>query len=349
MKPRYFTFGLIATMCAGNSFAADLAYNANSIAAHNIMAVQHTIVNRATVLPVRENTPAKADDTTKDSDDYGEMVYYGEYGDDTGILPLVGRNGGDNSNAYIGADWQHIDDKVKFKSYPHMDTNLDFGIIEFGNNYETLYGRPLDLKFFGGYVGGRTKNDAVRIGQDGGFVGILAHQGIDNLDINVVGNFGLMVNDVRELPTTDDFNNIWASINLGLAYNFVVDEYVVIRPNVRGGYMWIYSPNYELKNGENINNKNFAVFELTPGVEFDANIGNGWLIGAHGAYVMNFTNGGETYVAYSRIEKIKIDDYFEYGIKIEKHMGDLNFGLNVGRHDGGRTGWFGGVNIKYLF
>ena len=30
-------------------------------------------------------------------------------------------------------------------------------------------------------------------------------------------------------------------------------------------------------------------------------------------------------------------------------MGDLNFGLNVGRHDGGRTGWFGGVNIKYLF
>lgn len=352
MKPGYFTFGLIATLVAGNAVAVDLGYNTNSIAAHNIMAIQHTIVNRAIVLPAQTGAKNVVRDERKEPrnpDEYGEMIYYGEYGDDTGILPLVGRNGGDASNAYIGADWQHIDENVKFKSYPHMDTTMDLGMIEFGNNYETLYGRPLDLKFFGGYVGGRIKNDAVRIGQDGGFVGIFAHQSIDNFDINVVGNFGLMINNVRNLPTTDDFNNVWVSINADAAYNIAIDEYVVLRPNVRGGYMWIYSPNYELKNGENINNKNFGVFELTPAVDLVANIDDGWSIGARGAYVMNFVNGGETYVEYSKISKLKTDDYFEYGIRVEKNMDNLNFGINAGRHDGGRTGWFGGATIKYLF
>ena len=352
MKPGFLTFGLIATLGAGNAVATDLGYNANAIAAYNIMSTQHNIVNRAIILPTRRGTAANITKPANggiDAEQYGEMLYYGEYGDDTGILPLNGRNGGDTSNAYIGADWQHIDENVKFKSYPHMDTTMDLGMIEFGNNYETMYGRPLDLKFFGGYVGGRIKNDAVRIGQDGGFIGIFAHRLIENFDVNVVGNFGLMVNDVRRVPATDDFNNVWVSINMDVAYNFAVDEYVVLRPNVRGAYMWIYSPNYELKNGQHINNKNFSVFELTPGIDADIDIGDGWTIGARGAYIMNFVDGGETSVEYSRISSIESKDYFEYGIKVERSLNDLNFGINVGRHDGGRTGWFGGATIKYLF
>ena len=349
MKPRHFIFSLIATMCTRNALATGLAYNANSIAAHNIMSMQHAIVNRAVILPMHGVPTTKMNKTIKEPDKYGEMVFYGEYGDDTGILPLTGRNGGDTSNAYIGADWQHIYEKVKFKTYPHMNTNIDLGMVEFGNNYETLYGRPLDLKFFGGYVGGNIKNGDIRIGQDGGFIGIFAHQKVYNFDINAVGNFGLIINDVRELPTTSDFNNVWVSANIDAAYNFIVDEYVVLRPNVRGGYMWIHSPNYELKNGININNKNFAIFELTPAIDFIADIGNGWSIGARGSYVMNFVNGGDTYLEYSKISKLETDDYFEYGIKVEKYINDLNFGISAGRHDGGRTGWFGTVMIKYLF
>ena len=109
MKPAYFTFGLIATLYAGNAVAADFGYNANSIAAHNIIGMQHYIVNRAIVLPEHDNVTPRIKQKAQDPDAYGEMIYYGEYGDDTGVLPLIGRSGGDTSNAYIGATWEHMD------------------------------------------------------------------------------------------------------------------------------------------------------------------------------------------------------------------------------------------------
>lgn len=349
MKPAYFTFGLIATLYAGNAVAADFGYNANSIAAHNIIGMQHYIVNRAIVLPEHDNVTPRIKQKAQDPDAYGEMIYYGEYGDDTGVLPLIGRSGGDTSNAYIGATWEHMDEELKFKSYPHMDTTLNLGMLEFGNNHETLYNRPLDLKFFGGYVGGDIENNGVDIDQNGGFFGVLAHQSIDDFDLNFVADFGLMANDVNDMTTAKNFNNVWVAVNLDAAYKFAIDEHLVLRPNVRGGYMWIFSPNYVLKNGENIDNKNFGAFELTPGIDIISDLGNGWSIGARGAYVMNFVSGGETYVEYAKIEKLKTDNYFEYSIKIEKYVDDLFFGINVGCHDGGRTGWFGDLTIKYLF
>lgn len=350
MKTRYFTIGLIATFGAGAATAGEFQYMVNGVAAHNIMAMQHNISNRAVVLPPRTKVMrTKNDVANTDADEYGEMIYYGEYGDDTGILPLIGRSGGDFATAYVSADWQHFDETVKFKSYSHMDTRMDLGMVEFGNNHETLNGNPLDMKFFGGYVGGTIKNDDISMGQDGGFIGAAAHQQIENLDISVIANLGLMVNNVRRPTTTDDFNNIWAAATLDAAYNIALDKNVVLRPNFRAGYMWIYSPNYVLNDGRDVNNKNLGVLELTPGVDLNTNIGDGWSIGARGAYIINFVNGGETYLEYSKLPKLRSKDYFEYGINIEKSVDNLNFGLNVGRHDGGRSGWFGGAKIRYLF
>ena len=348
MKSAYWTIGLITAMYAGAASAYDFGYNSNAIAAYNIMAMQHSIVNKAVVLPMHDRARTTLT-TTDNPEEYGEMLYYGEYGDDTGVLPLVGRNGGDATNVYIGATWQHTDENVKFKSYPHMDTTMDLAMIEFGNNGETLYERPLDLKFFGGYVGGDIKNTYANIGQNGGFFGMMAHQNIYDFDISAIANFGLMANNVHNMTTAKDFNNVWMAINLDVAYNFMIDETIVLRPNVRAGYMWIYSPNYVLKNGENIDNKNFGTFELTPGVDIISHIGHGWTLSAHGAYVMNFVDGGETYLEYSKIPELDTNYYFEYGIGIEKSSGDFDFGINVGRHDGGRTGWFGDLTIKYLF
>lgn len=350
MKLRYFTFCLIAAFGANASNANDFQYMVNGVATHNIMAMQHNISNRAIILPVRTKvTHTKNNVANTDTDEYGEMIYYGEYGDDTGILPLIGRSGGDFATAYVGADWQHFDETVQIKSYSHMNTNMDLGMVEFGNNHETLNRNPLDMKFFGGYVGGTIKNDDMSMGQDGGFIGALAHQQIENLDISIVANLGLMMNNVRRPTDNDNFNNLWAAINADVAYNLALDDRITFRPNFRAGYMWIHSPNYVLDDGRDVNNKNLGVLELTPGAEIIARIGDGWSIGAHGAYIINFVNGGETYIEYSKLPKIKTKDYFEYGIYVGKYINNLSLGLNAGRHDGGRTGWYGGATIKYLF
>ncbi len=349
MNSRYLMLGLIATACGGNAMAAGFGYMSNDVAAYNIVAAQHTIQARASLIPIRAYAPTRTNAPASDSDEYGEMIYYGEYGDDTGILPLVGHSGGDMTNAYVGMTWQHMDEDVKFNANHTMDSAMDLAMIEFGNNHALIIEQPLDMKFFGGYVGGNIKNNDMKINQDGGFVGAYAHQAIEDFDIGVIANLGLMMNDPATTPHTDEFNNLWAAIGVNASYNFMIDDDVVLRPGISGAYMWISGPNYVLDNGDNIDNKNFGVFELTPTVDLNAHLGHGWIVGAHGAYVMNFVNGGETFVNYTKISKLELDDYFEYGIKIEKYVGDFHLGVNAGRHDGGRAGWFGGATVRYLF
>lgn len=349
MKSRYLFIGLITATFGGNAFAAGFGYMANGAATYNIMAAQHAIYNRASVIPIRTYSPTRTVKNDRDADEYGEMIYYGEYGDDTGILPLVGHSGGDMTNAYVGLTWQHMDEDVKFKSNHTMDTDMDLVMAEVGNNHALITDDPLDMKFFGGYIGGHMKNNDMKINQDGGFIGVFARQSVGDFDIGVIANLGLMMNDAKTNPKTDEFNNLWATIGANVSYNFMIDDDVVLRPGVYGAYMWISGPNYVLDNGDNIDNKNSGVFELTPTVDLDAHLGSGWIVGAHGAYVMNFVNGGETYVNYAKLSKLKLDDYFEYGIKIEKYVGDFHLGVNAGRHDGGRAGWFGGATVRYLF
>lgn len=351
MNIRHLSIGMVTILFGGPALAGEFAYMSNGVSAHNIMAMQRAISNQAIVLPVRHNTTApKIVQQHSGPDAYGEMLYYGEYGDDTGILPLIGRGGGDeNANAHIGASWQHFDEDAKFDSWTKMDTRMDLVMIEFGNNRELFNNRPADIKFFGGYAGGHAKNDDMRIEHDGGFIGSFVNHNINGLNLGILANLGFMVNDVKTNPASDNFNNMWVGLNANITYDFEISDHIIMRPGVRGGYMWIYSPNYKLHNGDKIDNKNFNAFELTPAIDFITHLDPGWSIGANVAYVLNFVDGGEIRVNDSKISDLDIDNYFEYGLKIEKHIADFDISVNVGRHDGGRSGWNGGITFKYLF
>jgi hypothetical protein len=42
-------------------------------------------------------------------------------------------------------------------------------------------------------------------------------------------------------------------------------------------------------------------------------------------------------------------DLSEYGITLEKNVSNLNLSATIGRRDGARDGWIGGINVKYVF
>ena len=60
-------------------------------------------------------------------------------------------------------------------------------------------------------------------------------------------------------------------------------------------------------------------------------------------------HGQFDFVNNEKYTELFSDDYAEYGIGIEKSIDRFNIALHLNRHDGGRTGWNGGVNIKYIF
>ena len=121
----YLMCAAAATMFGTAANATDLMPYANTVTAHVIAGIQHTISNRALVGTPRTGRAVQTNRTVRESPDrYGTMRYYGEFGDDTGILPMLsrGRAGGDEQEAdteYIptrfGVDFAYgIDDNTLF-------------------------------------------------------------------------------------------------------------------------------------------------------------------------------------------------------------------------------------------
>lgn len=351
MKTQYALIGLLVTSAA---HSADFGLYANTVTAHNIAASQHEISSRVFV-PMRRSTATAAKNTVAkttekiskdgDTDEYGEMLYYGEFGDDTGILPLVtGRSGGENGDEYFRINWQHFSDNVKFKSQPHLKNTSDLAFIAYGNVVNAG-----NIEFFGGYSGGHAKTDALDIDSDGGFIGASFGKKIGDLELAAMADLGFALNYAKSTIYSDDFNNFYVGVMANAAYEYSFDGDVFFRPALRAGYTWVNSANYISKDGNSIASKDYGFFELTPMLDIFGDVGDGLSIGAHVGYVMNFATGGETTVNYVALPELTIKDYFEYGIVLSQDLDGFYLNINFGRHDGARNGWNGGVEFKYVF
>lgn len=348
MKAQYALIGVLVSSVA---HSADFGLYANSVAAHNIAAAQHEIANRVfmpmgkTTVQPRAQVTGKAVIEEQDPDAYGEMLYYGEFGDDTGVLPLVtGHNGGDGGDQHFRIGWQHFSDNVKFKSNPHLKSTSDIAFAAYGNEFNATR-----IEFFGGYSGAHTKNDALDIDTNGAFIGASYGKKIGDLELAAMADFGIAANDVTSDVYGDDFNNFYAGIMANAAYTYGFDGGVFLRPALRAGYTWVNSASYITKAGTNVSNKDFGFFELTPMLDVTGDVGDGFSIGAHVGYVLNFKTGGATNIDYINIPQLDINNYFEYGITLAQNFEGFSINLNLGRHDGARNGWNGGAEFKYVF
>jgi len=348
MKAQYALIGILITSVA---HSADFGLYANSVSAHNIAAAQHEIANRVFTPMGKKSSQPRARVVQKpitenqDPDSYGEMLYYGEFGDDTGVLPLIkGRSGGEGTDEYFRIGWQHFSDNVKFKSNPHLKSTSDLAFVAYGNEFDATR-----IEFFGGYSGAHTKNDVMDIDTDGAFIGASFGKKFGDLELSAMADLGLTINDMNLTIYGDDFNNFYAGIMANAAYTYDFEDVIFLRPALRAGYTWINSANYISKDGKNISNKDFGFFELTPMLDIYHYIGDGLSIGGHVGYVMNFRTGGGTQVNYVGVPKLDINNYFEYGIVLSQNFDGFTLNINLGRHDGARNGWNGGAEFKYVF
>lgn len=359
------TFMLSAT----GAFAAGPHIYANTFTAHNITAIQHSIM--ATAMQTFEGTASAAlggrahlikhDEDSKylygTTPMYGWPRMYGEYGDDGTVQ--TGRNGGDTmdpeyhdprpvlNSAWI--NWQHINDDVKFHDIDGLDTNTD--LIMFGlAGGEAQRGLGIsEWGLFGGYIGGDQENNFINITENGGYVGLYTGYNIQKFNLSFAANAGALYNSVETEYGFDEFANMWAGVAMNATFNIALDDSFTIQPGVYAGYTWIGSADYMSMSGDMIANANYNMFEVAPEIRAIKHVGRGWFGYLNFKYAFMMGNPGDVWANGTIYEELETRDYAEYGIGIEKSIDRFNIALQLNRRDGGRTGWNGSVNLKYIF
>lgn len=352
------TSAIFAGIVTNNAFASH--FYTNAISAHNIATLQHTIaqtafasfdgsMSRAIKGSIHTHPETNEDPSTTygHAPIYGTMSIYGEYNDD-------GRSGGDSftprqtiSNAWL--NWQHIGNDTKFDKIKHLDSkyNLYMGGLTSGKtkigNAHTAWG------IYTGYINGHTINQDIDTKSQGGLFGIYNRFQNQDLNISAAVNGGVINNSTDTTFGTDETTNLWIGGTINTTYNIIMDNTFTLQPNIQLGYTWIKSENYTSASGDIINNNSYNMFELTPGISAIKHIGNNWFGAINVKHVITFVNNGEITVNYSKLEPLTNHDFTEYSISLEKATGPIALRANIGRHDGSRSGWIGGLNFKYLF
>ena len=148
---------------------------------------------------------------------------------------------------------------------------------------------------------------------------------------------------------TDNYTNLWAGAAANASINIILDDTFSLQPGVQIGYTWIESDSYISATGNNVSNSDLGVFEIAPTLHAIKHIGSGWFGTAHVRYVAMMTNGGDLSVNSINFATLESDNFTEYGLSLEKTVGRFNLSGTIVRRDGGRDGWGGGLNIKYIF
>ncbi len=343
----YIKYAVLTAIFGPCAHAADLMPCANTVTANMISEIQHTIANRALGGGTQVNISIKPIRMAhKSPDRYGEMLYYGEFGDDTGILPMLGHAGGDEeyTPVRLGVDFSHSNDEVKFDNLTDVKSKTNIARISVAPKIEFV-----DLEIFAGYAGHDSHNADLDIDGDGAFFGVAARANFDGLYTGIVMNGGVMANTATSFGGARDFENVWLAATVGAEYNIDLYPNISLIPGGTLRYMWIRSQDYTAPNGDSVDITNVGGFSLSPSVRVDFALQDNWHLGARAAYVMNFMDGGEISVDHVKWPDLDTRNYVEYDIDFGYRTDRLDLSINLGRHDIGRTGWHGGFRISYMF
>lgn len=349
----------IICLVASNAYASH--FYTNAISAHNIASFQHTIAQTAFSSfdgPMSRAIFKKAGLKKHQFEDpattyghapmYGTMSIYGEYNDD-------GRSGGDNinarqtiSNAWIS--WQHVGNDTEFDEITRINSEYDIymggltsGKTKIGKSH-TAWG------IYTGYLNSNSNaNDQFETDSQGGFFGIYNRFQNKRLNVSATINGGVIDNSTDISFGTDETTNFWVGGLVNTTYNIIMDNTFTLQPNIQFGYTWIKSENYTSASNDVIKNNAYNMFELTPGISAIKHIGNNWFGEINVKHVMIFANDGDITVNGVAYETLNDHDFTEYSLSLEKAVGPIAFRANIGRRDGGHSGWMGGLNFKYLF
>ena len=357
----------VITTIGFTPYAADAApvsrFQSSNVITNNIAAMQHSIMlnafnNFGAELDLGEYSEHKEmamiapeEPHTNNEPVYGEMLFYGEYGDDTGIdKQESGHNGGDATDSnYNWFAWRHAQDKAKLSNYDKIDSRYDLVSMGFSNQPKQSGDGFYQFGGFGGLTLAHEDADTVKLDENGGYIGLFQGYNTHRFHIYVAGDTGLLFSDAKSSLGDYDFTHFWAGVAANASYDIVLNERLILEPGMYMGYTYIHSSGYESDTGHELSLAGSHMLEATPSLSAMLNFNNGWFGMASARYVFNFPYVGDIKVAGVTMPALELKDYSEVELSVNKNTERFGFSANIGYHNGGRTGWFGGIQVRYVF
>ena len=210
----------------------------------------------------------------------------------------------------------------------------DSDIIELKNGWDMIY------SFYAGYNGSNQYYDGVSVSQNGGTLGASGTWYKGNFFTGLTANVGASVADASTMFGNEDFAMLMTGVASKTGYNWeLASGKFIIQPSFLMSYTFVNTFDYTNSAGVKISSDPLNAIQIAPGLKFIGNLKNGWQPYVSLQMVWNVMDRARFKANDVSLPNMSVDPYFQYGIGLQKRVGDrfTGFGQAMLRN-GGRNG-----------
>lgn len=232
-------------------------------------------------------------------------------------------------------------ENVGLKNGPNVK-NIGYGSL-FGGDSDLLelkHGWDMQYSFYGGYNGSNQYYNGVSIYQNGGSLGASSTWYKDNFFTGLTANVGANVGEASSMYGNEDFTMLATGIASKTGYNWeLANGKFIVQPSFLMSYTFVNTFDYTNAAGVRISSDPLHAIQIAPGLKFIGNLKNGWQPYIGLQMVWNVMDRARFKANDVSLPDMSVDPYFQYGIGLQKRIGDrfTGFGQAMLRN-GGRNG-----------
>ena len=220
--------------------------------------------------------------------------------------------------------------------------NIGYGTLVGGDTELIELKRGWNAVYSGyvGYNGSNQNYDGVSIYQNGGTLGLSGLWYKGNFFTGLTANVGASAGQANTMYGSDDFAMLSTGIASKTGYNFeLANGKFIIQPNYLMSYTFVNTFDYTNSANVRISSDPLHAIQIAPGVKFIGNLKNGWQPYISLQMVWNIIDSTRFNANNVSLPNMSVDPYFQYGLGIQKRVGDrfTGFGQAMLRN-GGRNG-----------
>ena len=239
-------------------------------------------------------------------------------------------------------------ENMRLKNGPRV-SNVGYGAFFGGDSEIKELGHGFDGIFsvYAGYNGSHQAYQGNSIYQNGGHLGVtgVAYKG--NFFTALTANVGANVGEASTMYGHDNFTMLMSGVAAKTGYNWeMADGKFILQPSYMMSYSFVNTFDYTNGAGVRIKSDPLNAIQITPGVKFIGNFGNGWQPYVGFSIVWNILDDTKFQANNYALPELSIKPYFNYGVGVQKNMGERFGGfLQAMFRAGGRNG----VGLQFGF
>ena len=232
-------------------------------------------------------------------------------------------------------------EKVGLKNGPDVK-NIGYGSLFGGDSdlIELKHGWDMTYSFYGGYNGSNQNYNGVSIYQNGGTLGTGANWYKGNFFTGLTANVSANVGEASSMYGNEAFTTLATGIASKTGYNWeLINGKFIIQPSFLMSYTFANTFDYTNAAGVKISSDPLHAIQLAPGLKFIGNLKNGWQPYVGLQMVWNLIDKSKFYANNVNLPDMSVDPYFQYGLGIQKRVGERFTGFGQAMiKNGGRNG-----------